>query len=215
MGYELTETALPEVTYKNKQLVNATKRILRLGDKIKQSWYEIAWIIADVDRSKVYREDGFLTVHDWVMQSFGLKKSMSYALLDIGKHYVKPVEHGAVTGHECILGPDFSKSQVMAMLPLGPDGSLEMVEDGKITPDMPVSEIKKIVKGEHQETEGEESDAQESEGQAGEDQEEIDYESEVYMTPLFMMVTEDKNVEFYDKNNVLIKSIPVYVWNGY
>lgn len=153
---EFLVTTNNEVKFNNKTLQTASNRVFKLGNAIKKNWFEIAHIVASVDASKCYKEDGFKTVHDWVSKTFGIKKTASYSLLTIGKEYTREIlsESGKVVGYGTNLvtdesrnfNGDFSKTQVEKMLPAGHDLAVEMVSNGDITPDMSARDISKIVK---------------------------------------------------------------------
>lgn len=148
----INTVGMNNVQYKNKKLQNATMQIFRIGDNIRQKWFEVGAIIALVDAEECYKEDGFESVHEWVQQAFKLKKSRSYDLLKIGREYTRAVlsASGKVVGYECNLLPEstkdnFNSTQVTRMLPLGHEIATQFVEDGKITPSMTATAIKKVV----------------------------------------------------------------------
>lgn len=149
---ELGVTALGVTqVFVSKELTNATNAIFLLGENMRKAWFSVAHIVAEVDRNEWYRDDGFKSVHDWTNKLFGLKKSASYSLLTIGKEYTKPItnKNGKVIGFRSNLTeegyPDFSKTQIEKMLPLGHDDALKAVNNGDITPDMTVAEIREKV----------------------------------------------------------------------
>lgn len=163
--FEVTVT--PVTQFQNRALQRATDQIHVLGNRIRQNYYMVAAIIADVDKTEAYKEDGFNTVHDWVESSFAVKKATSYNLLRLGQEYTRAVlsNTGKVTGYECNLLPEtaastFSPTQVFRMMQLGRDEAGEMCNTGEITPDMSTRQIDKIVK-EHL---GKVSEPQDSEG---------------------------------------------------
>lgn len=149
--FEVTVT--PAIQFQNRALQRATAQIQVLGNRIRQNYYMVAAIIADVDKTEAYKEDGFNTVHDWVESSFAVKKATSYNLLRLGQEYTRAVmsNTGKVTGYECNLLPEtaastFSPTQVFRMMQLGRDEAGEMCNTGEITPDMSTRQIDKIVK---------------------------------------------------------------------
>ena len=149
---ELGVTALGVTqVFVSKELTNATNAIFQLGENMRKAWFSVAYIVAEVDRTECYRDDGFKSVHDWTNKLFGLKKSASYSLLTIGREYTKPItnKNGKVLGFRSNLTeegyPDFSKTQIEKMLPLGHDGALKAVTDGSIKPEMTVAEIREKV----------------------------------------------------------------------
>lgn len=141
------------LTFTNKKLQNATMQIMQIAGKIKNNWFQIGAIIAEVDREELYKDDGFENVHAWTMRAFNIKKTTSYDLLRIGKEYTRELmtEKGRIIGYECNLLPEnseanFTTTQVMKMLPAGHDKAQELVDSGVITPDMTSTAISKVIK---------------------------------------------------------------------
>lgn len=149
---EFLVTTTNAVTFTNKELQKATNTVFKLGDAIKKNWFAIAHIVAYVDATECYKEDGFNTVHEWVEKTFGIKKTASYSLLTIGKEYTREITNasGKVVGYGSNLitdgSDDFSKTQIEKMLPGGHELAVELVEGGEITPEMSAKEISRIVK---------------------------------------------------------------------
>lgn len=149
---EFLVTSNNEITFSNKELQKSTTSIFKLGNSIKANWFSIAHIIAHVDETECYKDDGFNTVHEWVEKTFGIKKTASYSLLTIGKEYTREITSasGKVIGYGTNLivdgEPDFSKTQIEKMLPGGHELASELVSSGEVTPDMSAKEISKVVK---------------------------------------------------------------------
>lgn len=149
---EFLVTTTNAVTFGNKELQKATNAVFKLGDAIKKNWFAIAHIVAHVDLTECYKDDGFNTVHEWVEKTFGIKKTASYSLLTIGKEYTREIVNasGKVVGYGTNLiadgEDDFSKTQVEKMLPAGHELAVELVNDGEITPEMTAKEISRVVK---------------------------------------------------------------------
>ena len=149
---EFLVTTTNAVSFSNKELQKATNTVFKLGDTIKKNWFEIAHIVAHVDATECYKDDGFNTVHEWVEKTFGIKKTASYSLLTIGKEYTREIVNasGKVVGYGTNLitdgSDDFSKTQVEKMLPAGHELAVELVNGGEITPNMSVKEISRVVK---------------------------------------------------------------------
>lgn len=149
---EFLVTTTNSVSFANEELQKATNTVLKLGDAIKKNWFAIAHVVAHVDKTECYKDDGFNTVHEWVEKTFGIKKSASYSLLTIGKDYTRAIVNasGKIVGYGTNLTPDesndFSKTQVEKMLPAGHELAVEMVNGGEITPEMTAKEISKVVK---------------------------------------------------------------------
>lgn len=141
------------VAFQNKKLQNATMQIMQVVDKIRNNWFEVGAIIAQVDEQELYKDDGFNNVHEWTTRAFGIKKTMSYDLLKIGKEYTREIQSakGRTMGYECNLmdsgsSDNFALTQVIRMLPAGHDKAKELVDAKVITPDMTSSAISKVIK---------------------------------------------------------------------
>lgn len=153
MNMEITVTGRNDIAFTDKNLQNATMRVFQLSEVIRKNYFAIAAVVSAVDEAKCYQADGFKDVHEWVTRTFGYKKSMSYDLLRIGREYIREVSNkaGKTIGYECNLLPEesdenFRTSQVMKMLPLGHEAAEQLINDGKITPDMTVRAISDVVK---------------------------------------------------------------------
>lgn len=149
---EFGVTTLQKTEFTNRELQTATNNIFKLGESIKNSWFKVAYIVSEIDAKGAYTDDGFETVHDWVTKTFGLKKTASYTLLKIGKEYTRKITNssGKTIGYGSNLvedgKPDFSKTQVECLLPLGHEMAREFVNNGVIRPDMTCKDIKTFVK---------------------------------------------------------------------
>ena len=149
---EFGVTTLQKTEFTNRELQTATNNIFKLGESIKNSWFKVAYIVSEIDAKGVYTDDGFETVHDWVTKTFGLKKTASYTLLKIGKEYTRKITNsfGKTIGYGSNLvedgEPDFSKTQVECLLPLGHEVAREFADTGVIRPDMTCKDIKTFVK---------------------------------------------------------------------
>lgn len=194
--------------YTNKELAHATAKIFKIGEKVRRYAYETAFIMAQVDESKCYVDDGFKNVHDWAMKTFGFKKSTSYSMLKVGKEYTRVLtdKNGKASGYASNLLPedsesDFSASQIIKMLPAGHDIAVELVEDGEITVDMSCREIEKIVQSKM---------ATEEEPEEAENTEEEPEEAEAENTEE-ASETEDTRRVYDDEGNIY--EVPVNVWS--
>ena len=149
---EFLVTTPNAVNFNNKELNRATETVFKLGDAIKKNWFAIAHIVAHVDATECFKDDGFDTVHEWVEKTFGIKKTASYSLLTIGKEYTREIVSatGKVIGYGTNLitdgSEDFSKTQVEKMLPAGHELAVELVAGGESTPEMSAKEISKVVR---------------------------------------------------------------------
>ena len=165
---ELTSKKLALI---DKDLKDYTTKIKRCGDNIKKNYIKIAHLLSEVDSKECYLEDGFESVIDYAGQVLGIQKTTAYNMLKIGKEYV------AENGERTILtekGEDYSVSQIQALLPLGVEKVKEINEDGTITPEMSVRQIKNLVKGLTESPDPEEEEDENTvDGESGEETEEI------------------------------------------
>lgn len=149
-------------SFKNCYLNDATKSMFRIADSMRKCAFQTAYIMARVHETKCYEDDGFSSVHDWAMQTFGFGKSASYSLLRIGQDYTAPVlnDKGKVVGYAASFDAEtenadlFTVSQVEKMLPISKAVATEMIDAGDITPAMSCKEIEKAVKQKRKELDG-------------------------------------------------------------
>lgn len=151
------------------QLRDATEKINRYAGEILRNGFAIGAIMAMVDTTKCYENDGFTSCVEWAMKSFGLKKSAVYNYLKIGKDFTREIvsNKGKTTGYcsnllkipgtdvetmsyntEPAPAPekDFTPSQIERLLPVGRDTAVELVREGTVTPEMSCKDIQRIVK---------------------------------------------------------------------
>lgn len=152
MDFRITMPEQGMPVYGDKTLKAATKAIYEKAEKIAVSMFEIAALIAEVDEKKAYLKDGFHSVHDWTASAFGIKKTLSYNLLAIGREYVQPVlstssskQIGMKSNLTDSVTDDFSISQIAQMLPAGHAAAVELCKAGTITTDMTCRDIKAAI----------------------------------------------------------------------
>lgn len=140
-------------TFQNKTLQSATNKIFKIAKAVRKCAYETAYIMAQVDETECYKDDGFNNVHEWAMKTFGFKKSASYTLLRVGKEYTRTITDakGKVNCYCSNLisenaDNDFTTTQIEKMLPGGHELAVELVKKEEITPDMTCKEIEKVIK---------------------------------------------------------------------
>lgn len=140
----MEELTSKKLTLIDKDLKDYTTKIKKCGDNIRKNYIKIAHLLTEVDTKECYLEDGFENTQDYAAQVLGIQKTTTYNLLKIGKEYISE------DGERTILtdkGADYSVSQIQALLPLGVDRVKEINEEGTITPEMSVRQIKSIVSG--------------------------------------------------------------------
>ena len=205
----INTTGGKDLSFINKGLQNATMLIMNIAGKIRNNWFEIGAVIADVDGKEMYKEDGFNDVHEWTARAFNIKKSMSYDLLKIGREYTREIlsKSGRVVGYECNLvqpGRDnFNPTQVIRMLPAGHEQAQKLVDSGVITPDMSSVAIGKIVKSLNSKEE-EKDDAKEEGPNDNPEQVEEEVTHEEWLRMTFDKITTQELIDELSKRGFVV-----------
>lgn len=163
-------TTKTTTTLTNKDLKDYTTKIKKCGDNIRKNYIKIAHLLTEVDNTECYLDDGFENTCDYAAQVLGIQKTTTYNMLKIGKEYI------AENGERTILtekGADYSVSQIQALLPLGVDKVKEINEEGAISPDMSVRQIKHLVSQLQNENNEADTDTDTVESEATEETEEL------------------------------------------
>lgn len=140
---ELTTIKTTELT--NKELKDYTKKLKNCGDNIRKNYIKISFLLNEIESSECYLDDGFEDTIDYASKVLNIQKTTTYNLLKIGKEFI------AESGERTVLtdkGNDYGVSQLQALLPVGVERAKELHDDGTITPDMSVRQIKQIIKDE-------------------------------------------------------------------
>ena len=139
---EIIVTNEVNVTFTNKALNSATKKIVTLVNKTKKSLIEIATILNTVYENNSYKDDGFENIAEYTEKCFGFKKVFTYNLININKFIG---DNG-----ECLIpnehSTEYSASQLQELIPLNLNIVSELAETEEITPLMTTKEIREVVK---------------------------------------------------------------------
>lgn len=144
----------------NKQLENATERLIACSNTINGKEYAIATILAKIETKSLYSDDGFDSSAEYAEQTFGIKKSKTYSLITIGKDFTRPILNsaGKVVGYCSNLLPaadvekqdapliDFTTRQISIFAGLGRENVLELIDNGSLKPSMTCREISDLIK---------------------------------------------------------------------
>ena len=144
----------------NKDLEKATVYIFTCDAQVRARQYDIAAVLAEVDNKKLYKDDGFASAAEYANVTFGMQKTLAYALIEVGTNYTRPIysDKGRVIGHCSNLLPaadiekqtapalDFTTGQIARMASLGREKVVELVNDGSVSPRMTHKEIDAVVK---------------------------------------------------------------------
>lgn len=129
----------------NKELKDYTKKLKNCGDNIRKNYIKISFLLNEIENTECYLDDGFEDTIDYASKVLNIQKTTTYNLLKIGKEFI------AESGERTVLtdkGNDYGVSQLQALLPVGVERAKELHDEGTITPDMSVRQIKQIIKDE-------------------------------------------------------------------
>ena len=136
--------------FENQSLAKATEEIIRLQKNVNQSLISVAGISGEVAKSESYKDDGFKSAQEWLMNTFNYKKSTAYTMVKIGKNDVNLEIDGCVPIYKTIFAnsktdEDFTLTQLEKLLPLGKERIELLLCTGDLNYSMTVKEIKELV----------------------------------------------------------------------
>lgn len=102
--------------------------------KVQKSFVKIGWYLKHIRDNELYKEDGYANIYECAADQLGYSQSTS-------SRFIKICEKFSKNGNSPQLDEKyagFDKSQMIEMLPMGPD-QLE-----KVTPDMSVAKIRAV-----------------------------------------------------------------------
>lgn len=175
--------------FENQSLAKATEEIIRLQKNVNQSLISVAGISGEVAKSESYKDDGFKSAQEWLMNTFNYKKSTAYTMVKIGKEYVQLEINGCLPIYKTIFAnketdEDFTLTQLEKLLPLGKERIELFLLNGDLNYSMTVKEIKelvantKLLEKEEAETEETETNTEEKETDTEIETEETETETE-------------------------------------
>ena len=123
-------------TLKNLELTNVTNRIMEIGNSIRANMFEVAKLLAKVEDEELFKDDGFKNTVEYGVSVLGFKKSQMYDLLKVGHTFDTPT----------LSNGEYNTTQLQTLAPLGKETIDKLADEGVITPDMTVAEIKDIVR---------------------------------------------------------------------
>ena len=211
--------------FENQSLAKATEEIIRLQKNVNESLISVAGISGEVAKSESYKDDGFKSAQEWLMNTFNYKKSTAYTMVKIGKEYVQLEINGCLPIYKTIFAnsetdEDFTLTQLEKLLPLGKERIEVYLSTGDLKYSMTVKEIKEFVseikslekKSEEPETEETEPETEETEPETEETEPETEETEpdtkekhcnatiEIWNDCIFV---NDKKYDFNDLNEVV------------
>ena len=199
--------------FENQSLEKATEEIIRLQKNVNESLISVAGISGEVAKSESYKDDGFKSAQEWLMNTFNYKKSTAYTMVKIGKEYVQLEMNGCLPIYKTIFAnsetdEDFTLTQLEKLLPLGKERIELFLRTGDLKYSMTVKEIKEFVsaikslekKSEEPETEETEPETEETEPETEEKEKHCNATIEIWNNCIFV---NDEKYEFSDLNKVI------------
>ncbi len=207
-------------TFGNESLKKATEEIIRLQKNVNESLISVAGISGEVAKSESYKDDGFKSAQEWLMNTFNYKKSTAYTMVKIGKEYVQLEVNGCLPIYKTIFAnsetdEDFTLTQLEKLLPLGKARIELFLRTGDLNYSMTVKEIKelvantKLLEKETEETEETETETKEPETETKEPETEIDPDNDFRDCQATIEIWKDnifvngEKYEFSDLNKVI------------
>lgn len=132
--------------FKNEELNKLSEQIAQYNGNINASTEshmlavsnnlcKIAYVMAEIDRKELYKEDGFKSAAEFAMETFDYKQSQAFNLVRVGKKF-----------GEKLLCTEYNFTQFVEALPMGVEKFVELDEAGEINPEMKATEIREIAK---------------------------------------------------------------------
>lgn len=135
-----------KLSFTSKKLTTATRNIANYYSAAGKNVLKIAAELAKVNTENLYADD-FGKFEEYTEQVFNLKKAMAYHYAAIGKDFVARNDKGNPTGESVLPHNtvDYSVTKLAVLVPVGVETATEWANEGKISPDMTVKELKQVV----------------------------------------------------------------------
>lgn len=199
--------------FENQSLAKATEEIIRLQKNVNESLISVAGISGEVAKSESYKDDGFKSAQEWLMNTFNYKKSTAYMMVKIGKEYVQLEINGCLPIYKTIFAnsetdEDFTLTQLEKLLPLGKERIELYLSTGDLKYSMTVKEIKDFVSvikslDKKPETEAEEPETETETEELETEAEESETEAETEMELLSTIKIYNNCIEVNEKDTVI------------
>ena len=134
------------LSFTSKKLTSATRHIANYYTAAGKNVLKIAAELARVNSESLYADD-FGKFEEYTEQVFNLKKAMAYHYSAIGKDFVARNEKGNPTGESVLPHNtvDYTVTKLAVLVPVGVETATEWANEGKISPEMTVKELKQVV----------------------------------------------------------------------
>ena len=148
------------------ELKKATDNIISGVNASVQGYLVIGSNLDNINVKKLWNQAGFASFAEYSEKVLGISKATAYRIISVSKKFLMPEITKAIP--ERIFSP-FQDTALAALNPIGDyDTTAEFIAENGITPDTPVSEIRKIVSEFQKEKSEKEIDAEcENDGDDG------------------------------------------------
>lgn len=127
----------------NTELKKATENIITGVNASVQGYLVIGSNLDNINVKKLWNQAGFTSFAEYSEKVLGISKATAYRIISVSKKFLMPEITKAIP--ERIFSP-FQDTALAALNPIGDyDTTAEFIAENGITPETPVSEIRKIV----------------------------------------------------------------------
>lgn len=157
----------------NSELKKATENIITGANASVQGYLVIGTNLDHINVKKLWAQAGFESFAEYSEKVLGISKATAYRIISVSKKFLMPEITKAIP--ERIFSP-FQDTALAALNPIGDyETTAEFIAENNITPETPVSEIRKIVSEFQKEEKAEkEVDAETDGGDNGKNETETD-----------------------------------------
>ena len=157
----------------NSELKKATENIITGVNASVQGYLVIGTNLDNINVGKLWAHAGFSSFSEYSEKVLGISKATAYRIISVSKKFLMPEITKA--NPERIFSP-FQDTALAALNPIGDyETTAEFIAENNITPETPVSEIRKIVAAFQKEEKAEkEVDAESENGDNGNNETETD-----------------------------------------
>ena len=127
----------------NSELKKATENIISGVNASVQGYLVIGSNLDNINVGKLWKQAGFSSFSEYSEKVLGISKATAYRIISVSKKFLMPEITKAIP--ERIFSP-FQDTALAALNPIGDyETTAEFIAENGITPETPVSEIRKIV----------------------------------------------------------------------
>ena len=127
----------------NSELKKATENIITGVNASVQGYLVISSNLDNINVGKLWKQAGFESFSEYSKKVLGISKATAYRIISVSKKFLMPEITKAIP--ERIFSP-FQDTALAALNPIGDyETTAEFIAENGITPETPVSEIRKIV----------------------------------------------------------------------